>query len=424
MITNERQYRITKSRLDGLKKSLESFNFDETLKLIKSPKIVKAQFEMLKSECELLNAQIQDYEILRSGNIEILKASSLTELPSILIKARIAKGLSQKELADRMKIKEQQIQRYEAEEYASANLKRLAEVAKALGISIKEIAEFETIYQVDSGDEFAWDQFPIKEMYKRNWFIDFSGSLSEAIQNGEQLIRDFLALEQPLSSAARQRVRLSANVNLYALLAWQAQVIRAADGIECKGKFNRAVMTDAWFKDLIRLSCEANGPALVVDHLLKAGIRLVFVPHLTGTHLDGAAFLLEKGPVIGMTLRYDRLDNFWFVLIHELIHLRDHLYKGEIESIFDDLDAKADEVEKEADERAGELLISEKVWTNALPRYIQNKEAIEDFAKEQAVHPAIVAGKIRRETANYTILTDLIGQGEVRKHFPSVDFSY
>ena len=54
-----------------------------------------------------------------------------------------------------------------------------------------------------------------------------------------------------------------------------------------------------------------------------------------------------------MTLRYDRLDNFWFVLFHELVHIIKHLHKGDIESIFDDLDAKADDIEQEADEQAG-----------------------------------------------------------------------
>jgi len=73
--------------------------------------------------------------------VTVLKAQSLSELPGILIKARIARGLSQRDLAETLGLKEQQIQRYESEEYATANLRRLAEVAEALRLNISEVAE-------------------------------------------------------------------------------------------------------------------------------------------------------------------------------------------------------------------------------------------------------------------------------------------
>ena len=123
-----------------------------------------------------------------------------------------------------------------------------------------------------------------------------------------------------------------------------------------------------------------------------------------------------------MTLRYDRLDNFWFVLFHELIHIIKHLHKGDIESIFDDLDAKAEDIEQEADVQAGEILVPEDRWNTALARYLRSKDSILDFANELGIHQAIVAGKIRREANNYMILTDMVGQGEVRKLFPDVYF--
>jgi len=100
-----------------------------------------------------------------------------------------------------------------------------------------------------------------------------------------------------------------------------------------------------------------------------------------------------------------------------------HLHKGDVESIFDDLDVEAEDIEKEADEQAGEVLAPEDKWNTALARYLRSKDSIEDFANELGIHPAIVAGKIRREANNYTILVDMVGQGEVRKLFPDIYFS-
>jgi len=427
MITNERQYKITRTLLDKLKKAIDSFDLKEAVRSTKSKPLAKAQIAALQSEYENLYIQIQEYVTLKSGTVDVLKASSLEELPSILIRARIARGISQKALAKLMQIKEQQIQRYEAEEYASANLKRLAAVAKALDISIKEVAEFtsfEKSFKIDESG-FSWDQFPIKEMYRRNWFEGFSGSLSEAVENTEELLRGFVteSLDKPVRAVARQRVRLGGIANRYALIAWQCRLINLARRIKLTNVFNKALLSDEWLKGLTELSCEKKGPQEAAIYLQEIGIRLVVVPHLSSTHLDGAAILLPDGPVVGMTLRFDRIDNFWFVLLHELVHVKKHLLKGKVEGIFDDLEEKADDIEKDADEGASEILIPSEKWETALARYIQSKDSIEDFAREAGISSAIVAGKIRRESGNYTILNDLIGQGEVRKQFPEVDFS-
>jgi HTH-type transcriptional regulator/antitoxin HigA len=150
---------------------------------------------------------------------------------------------------------------------------------------------------------------------------------------------------------------------------------------------------------------------------------LVLEPHLPQTFLDGAAFLLPSGrPVIGMTLRYDRLDNFWFVLIHELVHIRDHLRKGVLEDVFDDLDLEGDDLEKETDRIAGNLLLPEEVWASALARYVRSVESIMRLATDLGIGPAIIAGRIRHEADNYVILQNLVGQGEVRRLFPDVRF--
>lgn len=429
MITNERQYRITSAQLEKLKTVIKDFDIKAAAERTKSKILAKAEIEALRSEYENLSMQLLEYETLKSGTVEILKASNLEEVPSILIRARIAKGFSQRQLAEEIGLKEQQIQRYEAEEYASANLQRLAEVANALGLHISEVAEFRAISQkpLDADkDDLAWDQFPIKEMYRRNWFEKFSGSLGEAVANAEELVKEFVkgSLDKPVQAAARQRVRSGGNVNWCALIAWQCRVIALAKKRSLENKYKQKAITEEWFINLAHLSSVDDWEKRVIKYLQDAGIRLVIEFHLSNTYLDGAAFLLSDGsPVIGMTLRYDRLDNFWFVLFHELIHIIKHLHKGDIESIFDDLDAKAEDIEQEADEQAGEILVPEDRWNTALARYLRSNDSIIDFANELGIHPAIVAGKIRREANNYMILTDMVGQGKVRKLFPDVYFS-
>jgi HTH-type transcriptional regulator/antitoxin HigA len=323
----------------------------------------------------------------------MLKASTLEDLPSILIRARIVKGFSQRQLAEAIGLKEQQIQRYEAEEYASANLQRLAEIANALGLNISEIAEFRAKPQqsLNAGEsDIAWDQFPIKEMYRRNWFDGFSGSLSDAVDNAEELIKKYMAssIDTPIQAMTRQCVRLGGSVNRYALLAWQCRIIDLAkkEGKKVKNRYKQKAITNEWLNVLTHISIEQDGPKKAIDYLLNSGIRLVVEPHLPQTHLDGAAFLLPDGPIIGLTIRYDRIDNFWFVLFHELIHIIKHLHKGDIESIFDDLDVEAGDIEQEADDLAGEILVPEDKWTTALARYLRTKSSIIDFASELGIH--------------------------------------
>ncbi len=429
MITNERQYRITSTQLEKLRTAIDTFDIKASIERTKSKVLAKAEIEALRSEYENLSVQLHEYETLKSGAVEILKASNLEELPSILIRARIAKGLSQRQLADALGLKEQQIQRYEAEEYASANLRRLADVARALGLNINEVAEFRATSQVprcDENDNLAWDQFPVKEMYRRNWFEGFSGSLDAAVANAEELVKEFVkgSLDKPVQAAARQRVRSGGSVNWYALLAWQCRIITLANKERMTNKYNQRTITDEWLTELTHLSRDENGPKMAIEYLRNSGIRVVIESHLPQTHLDGAAFLLSDGsPVIGLTVRHDRLDNFWFVLFHELVHINKHLHKGDIESIFDDLDANADDIEQVADEQAGKILVPEGKWNTALARFVRSENSIRDFANKLGIHPAVVAGKIRREAKNYTILVNMVGQGEVRKLFPDVYFS-
>jgi HTH-type transcriptional regulator/antitoxin HigA len=430
MITNDRQYRITKKQFTQMRQAAEEFNLELATVSVGSDILAKAEFEALQSEVEVLAEQIREYEALKSGAVTVLRAETLQELPRILIQARIAQGLSQREMADSLGIKEQQIQRYESEEYATASLRRLIEVAEALNLNISKVAELKPGVRPGStmkSDEVDWSLFPVKEMYKRGWFseIGFTGSMASAMADGANLVKAYVGQIMPDLQPAflKHRARFGSKMNQHALWAWQCRILFLARVEQLTGSYSHDALTPEWLRALAKESRFDDGPLRAKKMLSEAGIPLIMEPHLTQTYLDGAAFLLpDSTPIIAMTLRFDRIDNFWFVLFHELIHVIKHLRIGELEDIFDDLEAEPDELEREADHWAGNALIPDEEWEVALARYVRTDESVISFGDEHQIHPAIAAGRIRKEADNYIIMSNLVGKGEVRKQFPEVKF--
>jgi HTH-type transcriptional regulator / antitoxin HigA len=205
----------------------------------------------------------------------------------------------------------------------------------------------------------------------------------------------------------------------YALYAWLARVIQQARTKKSKlGVFREDQMSAALLKDLAQLSWSERGPLLAIEFLEKHGIAVVIEPHLKGTQLDGAALKDVDGtPIVGLTLRYDRLDNFWFTLMHEVAHLWKHV--GNDEAFLDDLDVTSeDRREAEANRLAREAFIPRVLWKRSDAFISPSKESIERLAKELRIHPAIIAGRLRKESGNFGLFSDLIGQQQVKTMFP------
>ena len=130
MIANDLQYRVTRAAAREFEEGL--VHLDET-EAHRPPEMRALMRAAMESQLEDLRQQLADYEALRAGRVRVLELSSLDDLPDVLIRARIAAGLTQKELARRLGVRESQVQRYEATRYAGANLARLQAVADALG---------------------------------------------------------------------------------------------------------------------------------------------------------------------------------------------------------------------------------------------------------------------------------------------------
>lgn len=132
MIQNEREYRITRSQADKFARALEELEASS----VEDLPMAALQKSAIASQLEELREQLAEYDELKSGDVREIAVNSFDELPQALIRARIAMGLSQKELAERIGLKEQQIQRYESSDYAGASLHRLKDVSGALGLRI------------------------------------------------------------------------------------------------------------------------------------------------------------------------------------------------------------------------------------------------------------------------------------------------
>jgi HTH-type transcriptional regulator/antitoxin HigA len=136
MITNEHQYKVTKGKIDDLQRVLDTLNAEQQ----NLPAIaIEASRKGFSLKIAEMTKELEEYDELKAGRGEITIAS-IAELPIALIKKRIKLGLTQKELADKLGIKEQMVQRYESNHYESVGFSRLIEVSKALEVEIPLIS--------------------------------------------------------------------------------------------------------------------------------------------------------------------------------------------------------------------------------------------------------------------------------------------
>ena len=419
MITNERQFKIAKAQMEKFKLSIATTDMEKLVRCGMDRLMAQAQLDQLRSEYEILLEQITEYERLSSGEQKEFEMRSLQDLPVALIKARIASNWTQKQFAEALGVKEQQVQRYEAEMYKSANLTTLSRMAEILGL---DIPTHVVMSSVRDGSVVGFSKnLPITEMYKRGWFEDFSGTLREAKKSYRELIEQLYinsGYTHDQIALHRKKVRMSSNINEDALTAWHIRILCLTNKQKLSRKFNHNVMSQDWFRELAKLSRFPEGPILARDWLLESGIYFVIEPHLPQTYLDGGALRHPSGaPVVALTIRYDRLDNFWFVLFHELSHIHLHFQSEQDTDFFDDSEVKSNDIELEADEHALSALVPPELWDNCLSRFSLNTETVRIEAEQFQIHPSLIAGRIRHEQQNFSVLNDVIGYGEVLRSF-------
>lgn len=408
MILNDSELQLTKESRSKLIEALKSLNNDSSW-------LGELQKSSINNQIIELDKNINNYQKLKDNHLEETSNININSLPSYLIQTRIAKGISQEKLANFLQIPVNKFLAIEASNYFGVSLSRSLKIAKYLNLKINKIVDDggNTLFKLDNNQDFQWDTLPIKEMQKRGWIEAGNNAIEsaknfiqEAFGHGAQL-----ALHRKTSYADK-------SAHTTSLIAWQAKVLSSAEHLIKSKDIPTFELNDSWLPELVALTQLENGPLMARSLLESKGIIFIYEPHLQGTFLDGAAMLSEEGnPIIGMTLRQDRLDNFWFVLMHELGHVFLHLSKLGSAFIDENVGEGTDLLENEADIFSLDNLIHPDAWKTAVSRVMSTNAAIIGDAKRIGVHPAILAGRLRKEKNDYTKFNDLVGYGQVRRLF-------
>jgi HTH-type transcriptional regulator/antitoxin HigA len=172
----------------------------------------------------------------------------------------------------------------------------------------------------------------------------------------------------------------------------------------------------AIYADLPKRFKEAASLPQIGPYLAAHGIVIIWEESIPSMKLDGAVFSLPSGHiVVALSLRYSRLDHFWFTLMHELAHVV--LHADQLESpILDDFDVESDSlVEKQADRLASDSIIPRNEWRSCPARYTNSVDDIVSFADRLDIPSQCVAGRLQRELKRYDLFSEIINKYNVRE---------
>ena len=298
---------------------------------------------------------------------------------------------------------------------------------KALGIPWESLVAAQ---QPAAEDDF-WNALPAAAMRARGW-IEYGAraKVSEVRSALEAFFDRAGGRKTAMAHFRKSHSRIGMLGHRAPLVAWATRVTELARRIEDEGDVPQYTLKEDDLRSLVAVSPAAEGPTMAMNWLRSVGVLLLVLPALPGTLVDGVAIRLESGRgAIGLSCRYDRLDNFWFTLLHECAHLVRHLggpFDPQASQIIDDLDVSSvnDPRESEADALASELLLPERLWEASAVKEIPAAPTVAQLAEEAAVHPAIVAGRVRRQRNDYRILSGMVGQGQVKQQLLAAQPGY
>ena len=272
-----------------------------------------------------------------------------------------------------------------------------------------------------------FEMAPIKDMIRRGWIRD-----SDDLDVLEKQVVDFM--NEPIGAVSFHKFGADAHLTP-SQKAWLCQARKLARAIQA-AKFSQSLFAKA-LETLKRLLMNSEDTRHVARVLAEGGVRFIIIESLPHAKIDGACFWLDEfSPVIAMTMRYDRLDNFWYILTHECGHVKNEDGRDGVDIL--DLNLVGEEripfrdkseKEKLADLFAEDFLIRQSEMDDFVNRLrpLFSKQRIRGFAIKMQVHPAIVLGQLQfREEVGYfhsremlvkvrdivtkTVLTDGFGQ--------------
>jgi HTH-type transcriptional regulator/antitoxin HigA len=233
---------------------------------------------------------------------------------------------------------------------------------------------------------------PVRELMKRGWIkrAEGTGSLERAVC----AFLGISSLDQEPALAVSFRHSQARRPELGAQLAWVKRVEAVARSR--KSSFNRAAF-ERGVPKVLEYARRAEDVGRALEAVALLGVRVAVVPALPQSYVDGVAFYADGQPVIAVSLRYDRIDAFWFSLMHELAHIASGDKAAHID-IGDD-DAREERSESAANARAGAWLVDPEKYRRFVARNEGRFSApvVQAFAGEIARHPGIVVGRLQHD---------------------------
>ena len=305
---------------------------------------------------------------------------------------------------------------------SNVSLETAARLAQAFGNSIEEWARWDAVYRASLLEEdFSsigrlaklYQLAPIREMQRRGWI----STTADATQLEAELTKFYgsnpLEGDVMITIAAKRTIAMP-NLNP-AESAWcfRARQLAAAMIVAA---FDPKKL-DATERRLRRLAASPKEARHLPQVLADVGIRFVIVEPLAGSKIDGAAFWIDSEPVIAISLRYDRIDGFWFTVMHEFSHIKyGDAFSADTELVIEGNTGIAvalveDEAEKRANKQAANSLLPSDEFDSFVRRVgpFYPKERIIQFANKVKIHPGIIVGQLqKREEIGYGSLREML----------------
>jgi len=351
MIKNERQYNITKARADRFTTALEDFQRRAGVDQETHPLLLNMQEDALKSQLADLKDELLEYEAVKAGDFPADELMTVAGIPLALIRTRISNGLSQKDLAERLGLKEQQIQRYEATEYASASLARIKQIVGALGVAIDNSLLDEnvgvTLSQiVRSVSSVGLDQdFVLKRLVPRRMVAadrsgdtQLSGStLIHAAADAIGRIFDWTTAQimsgealqlKPLLGTARFKTYANADTKLESAYAVYARHLSLLVTDTCSDLPKKNIPMDPQkFSDDVVAGYGSISLGSVVRHMWDLGVPVLGLDDHAAFH--GACFREQGRNVLVIKQQTSSESRWTFDLLHEIWHAAQEPDKAE-----------------------------------------------------------------------------------------------
>ena len=273
-------------------------------------------------------------------------------------------------------------------------------LAAALGTSAQFWLNLDSAYQLwrsepdDSGEiarrAHLYTIAPIKDIVRRGW-IEFSDDIG-VLENELKTFFQVDSLIEPPSFAHSARKSTNYEGITISQKAWLFRCKRLSRYVNAHKYTPRNL--DHVLSQLKRLMYSPQEIRHIPKILGDSGIRLVIAEQLPGTKIDGAAFWLNDGPVIAMSVRYDRIDSFWFTLLHEIGHIAHRTSSMDV-----DIDAMGEGLpksERQANDFAAEQAVPQAELNSLIARVgpLYSMERIRGFAQLHGIHPGIIVGQL------------------------------